>query len=269
MPVGEVLNELVAAVDAACEVDPADLGDGETVVALHRQLARLEAVLTRAVAAFDVGRTWGADGARSAASWVAFSCRLPASAARRRVRVGRALRQMPEVEAAWLAGDIADAHAAPLAAARTPATEEAFSRDEEVLVGEAKRLTHQQFMGVLGYWYQLTDPDGAEADAAAQRDARRLHLSRSFGGSWFLDGRLDPIAGTAVARGPSPHRRRAVRRRVGRGEGAAGRGRHRGRPRPHPCPAPGRRPGGDGPPGRGGAGGGAHARAPVQRAGGL
>ena len=199
MPVGDVISELVSAVDAACAVDPALLGDGETVMVLHRQLARLEAVTTRATAAFDAGGTWEADGARSAGSWVAFRCRLPAVTARLRVRVGRALRHMPEVEAAWLAGEINDAHAGPLAAARTPVTAECFERDEAMLVGEASRLSHQQFMKVLAYWCQLADPDGAEADAEAQHGARRLHLSQGFGGMWFLDGLLDSIGGTAVA----------------------------------------------------------------------
>ncbi|HEX2272338.1 MAG TPA: DUF222 domain-containing protein [Acidimicrobiales bacterium] len=199
MPVGEVLSELVSAVDAACAADSALLGDGETVMALHRQLARLEAVVTRAVAAFDAGGSWEADGARSAASWVAYRCRLPAATARRRVRVGRSLRHMPETEAAWLAGDIDEAHAGPLAAARTPATAECFERDEAMLVGEARRLSHQQFMRVLAYWCQHADPDGAEADARAQHDSRRLHLSPSFGGMWFLDGLLDPIGGAAVS----------------------------------------------------------------------
>jgi hypothetical protein len=73
--------------------------------------------------------SWEADGARSAASWVAFQCRLPAATARQRVRMGRALRRMPEVEAAWLAGDIDEAHASPLAAARTPATAACFKRE--------------------------------------------------------------------------------------------------------------------------------------------
>jgi hypothetical protein len=199
MPAGEVLEALVSAIDAACELDAALLGDGETVEALHRQLARLEAVVTRATAAFDAGGAWQPDGARSAASWVAFRCRLPDSTARRRVRVGRGLRHMPETEAAWLAGAIAEAHAGPLAAARTPVTADCFARDEAMLVGEARRLTHQQFMRVLAYWCQLADPDGSEADARAQHDARRLHLSRSFGGMWVLDGLLDPIGGSAVA----------------------------------------------------------------------
>ncbi len=65
---GTVLNELTAAVDALAAVEPATLGDGETIVALHRQLERLSAVVARADAAFDATRSWEADGARSASA---------------------------------------------------------------------------------------------------------------------------------------------------------------------------------------------------------
>ena len=85
-------------VDALCAGDPSRLGDGETVVALHRQLERLSAVLTRAVAAFDAGRAWDAEGARSASAWLAVRWNVAPSSARRRVVLGRALREMPAVE---------------------------------------------------------------------------------------------------------------------------------------------------------------------------
>ena len=49
MSVGTVvLDELSTAVDRLASLDPAALGDGETVVALHWELERLAAVATRA-----------------------------------------------------------------------------------------------------------------------------------------------------------------------------------------------------------------------------
>ena len=58
-----VLEELAAVVDRLAEADPLALGDGETVLALHRELERLGAVTTRAVAAFDAGGAWDDDAA--------------------------------------------------------------------------------------------------------------------------------------------------------------------------------------------------------------
>jgi hypothetical protein len=168
-------------------------------VLLHRQLARLDAVTTRAAATFDAAGTWEADGAKTATSWITTCCRVPASSARRRVRLGRELRHMPVTEAAWVGGDTNDAYVALLAAARSPATADAFARDEEVLVTQATELRFGQFVRALAYWEQLADPDGVEDRASAEHASRCVSLSQSFGGMWFVDGRLDAISGAIVS----------------------------------------------------------------------
>ena len=144
-----MLEELTAALDGLCGEEPSALADGGSIVELYRCLSRLEAVATRASAAFDAGGEWAADGARSAPAWLAVSTKAPKATAARRVRRGRALRQLPAAEAAWLAGAVDGAQVALLAAARTPATEEAMARDEEMLVGQAAGLRHDQFTQVL------------------------------------------------------------------------------------------------------------------------
>jgi hypothetical protein len=190
--------DLVAAVDALCGVDPAGLADGDTVQALHRQLDRLSGLTTRATAAFDAGGEWEAEGARSAAAWVAVRCHQPVTVARRRVRLGRALRAMPSTEDAWLAGDVGDAHVEALAGARSRVGGERFDPDEAVLVGHARDLRYAHFLRVLAYWEQAADPDGVEERAERQHSARRLHLSQSFDGMWFCDGVLDAVSGEIV-----------------------------------------------------------------------
>ncbi len=50
--------------------DPQDLADAATITELHRLKAALDAVVCRAVAAFDAQREWEADGAKTAASWL-------------------------------------------------------------------------------------------------------------------------------------------------------------------------------------------------------
>lgn len=63
---------------------------------------------------------------------------------------------------------------------------------------EATRLRFDDFSRHLAYWLQRNDPDGAEDSARRQHDQRRVHLSQSFQGVWFLDGVLDPIGGTIL-----------------------------------------------------------------------
>ena len=195
----DAVAELAGALDRLCALDPGRLGDGDSVVALSAALDRLSAVTARAVAAFDAGRSWHAERFRSASAWVATRCHLPVPTARRRVQLGRLLRHLPQVEAAWLSGELSEAHVGLFAAVRTPATAACLARDESMLVAQAKTLRFGAFARVLAYWAQLADPDGGDAAAAAAVDGRRLHLSQTFGGCWRLDGLLDPLRGSIVA----------------------------------------------------------------------
>ena len=195
-----VLVELTGAIDALCAAEPAHLADRQSIGALHRQLERLHAATTRATAAFEAGGTWETDGARSAAAWRATRLATARPATRRRLRLGRALRHMAHAEAAWLAGAIDATHVAALAQARTPVSADCFERDEAMLVDQAARLSHRHFARALAYWCQRADPDGTEDRASGAFDARRLHLSQSFGGGWVLDAGFDPIGGAVLDR---------------------------------------------------------------------
>lgn len=76
---------LTAAIDGLRDVDVDtldDTGPADTVVALHRQQARLTAVVTRLTATADARRVWTDDGSRSCGAWVANRCRLPGGRAR-------------------------------------------------------------------------------------------------------------------------------------------------------------------------------------------
>ena len=192
----ETLRE---AIDELAAVDPTSLAAAEDVVELHRQLDRLQAVVTRSLAAFDASGDWIPSRARSAAHWLAYQRHMPLSSAKRELRAGRALRSMPAAEAAWLDGEIGTCHVAHLAQAARPGVEEAFSRDEKLLVDDAKALSYSAFYRAVQYWISLADPDGVEDDAEAMRATRKVHLSQSFDDRWFGEMVFDPIAGTIVA----------------------------------------------------------------------
>jgi hypothetical protein len=75
-----------------------------------------------------------------------------------------------------------------------------LARDETMLVAQAQKLGYRSFVRALAYWAQLADPEGTEAAGEAQHHARKVHLSETFGGSWVLSGRFDPLGGAVLAR---------------------------------------------------------------------
>jgi hypothetical protein len=193
------LDALAEAIDALGEVDPLALADTDSIERLLRESARIEAIVTRAGAAFDASGNWVADGARTAAAWLAARCRLPKAQAKRLIRRGRELRHLPVVAEAWSQGAITAAQVDVMTPLRSPATEEALARDEELLVEQAISLPYRLFVRSAAYWKQLADPDGAESDDEARRARRDVYLESSFGGMWLGRVTLDPISGATVS----------------------------------------------------------------------
>ena len=197
MSVG-VLERLASVLDELRDTDVAALADGDGIVALHRQLDRLDGLTTRAVARFDAEGGFVGDGARSASAWIAARCRQPSSSARRRVRLGRALRHMPGAEAAWLQGDIGSSWVSVLAECRTT-NPECFARDEAMLVEHALSLRFGSWSRAMAYWRYHADAQGAECRAERDYQGRELHVSATFANRWRLDGWLDAIGGSVVS----------------------------------------------------------------------
>jgi hypothetical protein len=193
------LEALTESIDALQTVGPSAFADGESIVTLERLLARMESFVTTAVAEFDLWGEYAADGARTTATWLSTRCRLSGAEARRQVRRGRRLSHLPRCAAAWARGELTSAQVDVMIGLSRPVTEEALSRDEEHLVGEACTLRHDQFVRVAAYWEQLADPDGVEADALAQVDRRDVYLAQSLNQMWLGGMTLDPASGAAVA----------------------------------------------------------------------
>jgi Domain of unknown function (DUF222)/HNH endonuclease len=193
------LDRLTGALDDLVAEGGQAFGDAASIELLHRELSRLESFVTEATSAFETSEEWAADGAKTAAAWIATRCRVPRSAARRRVRLGRSLRQLPACADAWREGRIGTDQVKAIASARRHRTEASMTRDEEVLVGQAERMNFEDFYRALSYWKQLADPDGADEDEEARRTSRNVFLESSIDGMWLGQVTLDPISGSIVA----------------------------------------------------------------------
>jgi hypothetical protein len=193
------IQELAEAIDGLIAEGAEGHCDAASVEALVCQHSRLESVLSRALGAFDASRDWSFDGARNGPVWLARSCQLPKGLARRLLRRGRHLSEMPVVAEAFADGEINAAHVDAFVSVRRDHTEEALQRDEAMLVSRAKRLRFDQFLKALDYWAQLVDPGGAEEAAEERRARRQFHLGPSSSGMYFGSLTLDPISGSIVA----------------------------------------------------------------------
>jgi len=176
------------------------LGDGEMVPELQR-LRRLRArVDAREAAAVANAHRRGvpqAQGFASPTAWLIAATGDPPQVCRSRVRVALSLQEMERTREAFAAGDLSECRVRLLvdAAARAP---ELFSRDEPLLVEQARSLSARVFPLAVAHWRRLVDPDGARVDAATAFLHRRLHISTTWEGMVRLDGDLDPESGQVV-----------------------------------------------------------------------
>jgi hypothetical protein len=158
---------------------------------------RVEAMFTALVGHLDTSGAYGDDGAVNARGWLSSWLHVTKPAAGAAVANSRALREMPLTEAAFAAGEIGSAQVRLLRLSRQVAPD-LFARDEEMLVGQARRLRCELFARSLKHWMYLADPDQGEDRARRRHDLRHVHLSKTFEDTWALDGLLDTIGGTIV-----------------------------------------------------------------------
>jgi hypothetical protein len=166
--------------------------DIEMLFELH---AKMESALTRSFVSFEDSGEFGADGAKTAATWVRTVTHHSNREVSRFRRLGYAIRTMPLTEAAWLEGAISAAHVGRLAALHKGVTKAAFERDEEMLVGFARHLTYAEFEQAIDYWRLHADPDGAERDAGAVHEGRHASVHESFQGARVGQFLLGPVEG--------------------------------------------------------------------------
>src|SRR5580704_15650777 len=132
----ELMEVLTQVIDELMAAGPGAFGDGESICALKRQAARLNSFICQATNEFDIWGGWASDGARSPASWLSHRNHEPIRDSRQQVARGRGLRQLPVASQAFSEGEISASHVDALLAVRNARTEDALSRDEELLVDQ-------------------------------------------------------------------------------------------------------------------------------------
>ncbi len=164
---------------------------------------RIDAELTRAVRAADLGQAPEDDGKKTMRSWPRGHGRLSAGAASRMVRAGRALEHLPAVAAAFAAGSVTAeqvAVIAPITAEGRLAAAAARGVDlgvvDRTLAAVAAERHIEQLARVVHHYLSRLDPDGPEPDPTEDRS---LTLSRLSDGTTMVRGQLDARGGEKLA----------------------------------------------------------------------
>ena len=140
------------------------------------RLAAATAAWLRLVAEFDEREGWGGVGITSCAHWLAWRCSLTPGTARQHVRVARALRRLPLVEAAFYAGELSYSKVRAITRVAEPGT-------EAELVEFARHATASQVERTVRAWRRSDDVD-------AGRIADRRRFSWSFDEDGMVSVRL-------------------------------------------------------------------------------
>ena len=186
-----------AAALAAADLDGCDdRGVLDALVAAQTAENTLAAARTRLLAEAERRQAYAEDGAVTLASWYRGRARLDAGEATRRVHAARRLRALPELEAAFLAGEVTQAHVTAVTEACVPNRAAAVGEYEDILVQLARAAAPRDIRVAVGRIRDHVDPDGSDAQPLDERgkDGRRhLDLSAGIDGLGQLRGTLDQL----------------------------------------------------------------------------
>jgi hypothetical protein len=171
---------------------------GDDLATLRRAIDRLESEFTRRLAIFDRTQGYASSGARSAASWLRGRLRLSGPAAAERVRVARALDELPQTARAFAAGEIGHQHCAVVTRTIDEVGIE-LARDAEPIVLEAARQVDPGRLRIVTKRLQhCVNQDGFLRDAQRMHERRGLWLNQTLDGVFVLEGTLDPEGGALL-----------------------------------------------------------------------
>jgi hypothetical protein len=164
---------------------------GDEIATLSAHLDAAIARLLAMIREFDARGGWG-NGFRSCAEWLSWRVGLDPGAARERVRVARALGELPQLAAALARGELSYAKVRALTRVATPETEARL-----LAVGRAGTAAHVE--RIVRGWRRV-DRQGEAQEAAARHRGRALQVYPDTDGMLVVRGRLEPEVGAVLIR---------------------------------------------------------------------
>ena len=163
------------------------LGDEIALLSAHIEAAT--ARLLDLIRDFDARGGWG-NGFKSCAEWLAWRVGMDLGAALERVRVARALPNLPRLAAALAHSELSYAKVRALTRVATPET-------EERLLAFAKAGTAAHVERLVRGWRRV-DRNAEHQETALRHRSRALHVYRDEDGMMVVRGRLTPEVGAVL-----------------------------------------------------------------------
>jgi len=178
---------------------PDPFSDPEPLRALEDRILEISAHVELAghqqlqlLAEFDARRGWELGGHASCAHWLAARAKLDLGTAREKVRVARALEELPETSALMALGRISFCQARAL-------TRVATADDESDLLEAAEGMTTAQVERMVRGWRMRSAADAVEREQERQR-SRSFSVVLDLDGMYIVRGRLTPEQGALLMR---------------------------------------------------------------------
>jgi hypothetical protein len=137
----------------------------------------------------------GGTGFRTSGDWIAWRTGMSRTAARERIRVARALADLPGVSKAMAKGEIS--YSKVRAIVRAAPME---SATEEILLDFALHGTACHLERLVRSWRRVGPLAEEEKAERARHESRYLTLIPDEDGSWVIRGRLDPEVGALLSK---------------------------------------------------------------------
>jgi hypothetical protein len=184
-----VMHSLSSTVPTNPAVEMDRLGDEIAELSAHLEAAT--ARLLDLIREFDARGGWG-NGFRSCAHWLSWRVGLDLGAARERVRVARALGDLPLLSSALARGELSYAKVRALTRVATVET-------EARLLNVGRQGTAEHVERIVRAWRRV-DRKAEARETARQHASRALHVYRDEDGTVVLRGRLTPEVGELLLR---------------------------------------------------------------------
>jgi hypothetical protein len=160
----------------------------------RKEVDALEAEWLVEVGEYDRSGDWAIDGYLSAAAALRVVCRMDAGVAQHYVHLARKLAKLPDVAAAYLAGDLSLRHVQAITDAYTSKRADGLAAAASSLVDVAGAHTPKEVGAVVRCLTDAIDGDDGATTDEDEFDARRFYASKTLRGQGDLRGSCDPLS---------------------------------------------------------------------------